>query len=246
MMTNASDESSIKQEILDLFQLWRHDGRKPLTLIIGYATLLLKAESENLTGQQKQFITSIRDSAMSASASLHSQGDYLQLRFANMDWKWEAVQLAEICEQIVSKSLQYSNKSDVQVNVPDELTPVRADRHWLSIAITNLLGHVVGYRFHPEFKPGIFAQERDDGHVLVRISTGLDLFRGEHEYSAKYRLSIGYDPNDIETFSWPGSNLSVAKIILDKHGSRLEFRKLQKDDAEYKGTEFAFVLPTWQ
>ncbi len=248
-MTKISDESSIKQEILDLFHLWRHNGRKPLTLISGYAILLLEAESENLTERQKQWITGIRDSAMRASASLSSQGDYIQLRFGfeSMDWKWESVQLSEICEQILSKSLKHINQSNVQVNIPNELAPVRADRNWLSTAIINLLEPAVGYRYNAEFKLSISAQERDQ-HVLVRVSTGLELSGGDNDISIRHKLSMGYSPNSIELISWPGNSLSVANIILDKHGSHLEFRKLGKDNAEREngGTEFTFMLPTWQ
>jgi K+-sensing histidine kinase KdpD len=249
-MTKASDDDSINSEIVELFHFWRHDGLKPLTAIIGYATLLLEFKSENLTEQQKHFVTSIRDSAMRASASWHSTSDYLQLRFdfENMDWKWESVQLSEICERILSKSLEYTNKSNVQVNVPDELAPIRADRNWLSRAITNLLEPSVGYRYNAEFKSSISAQKRDDRHVVVRISTGLKLSGGDNDISIKYKLSIGYNPNSIELISWPGNSLSVANIILEKHGSRLEFRNLKKDNDEYEseGTEFTFVLPTSQ
>lgn len=248
-MTKTSDDNSIDTEIVELFHFWRHDGLSPLTAIIGYATLLLEIKSENLTEQQKQFITSIRNSAIRASASWHSTSDYLQLRFdfENIDWKWESVQLSEICEQILAKSLKHINKSNVQINIPDELAPVRSERKWLSTAITNLLEPSVGYGYNAEFKSSISAQKTDEEYVLVRISTGLDLSRGDSDISANYKLSMGINPHSIESISWPGNSLSVADIILQKHGSHLEFRNLKKDDKyESEGTEFTFILPIWQ
>jgi K+-sensing histidine kinase KdpD len=235
-MPKASSDS-FSTEVLELFPIWRHDGLAPLTTIIGYTTLLLDSKVENLTEQQKQFIISIRNAAMQASTSWHNPGDYIKLRFdfENTNWKWESVQLAEICDLILSNSFKYIKKSNVQVDVSNELVPVRADRGWLSTAITNLLEPSVGYLYNAEFKSSISAQESDDKRVLVRIRTGLE-------------LSIDDSYNSIESISSRGNSLSVASIILEKHGSRLEFRQIKTDDAEHKsqGTEFSFMLPIWQ
>lgn len=236
-MAKALDDDSLRAEILALFPIWRHDGLAPLTTIIGYATLLLDGKDENLTEQQKQFITMIRNVAMKACTAWHNPGDYIKLRFdfENIGWKWESVQLSEICNDILSSSFKYMNKSNVRVDVPNDLAAVRADRGWLSAAITNLLEPSIGYFYNPEFRSSISAQKGDDKHILVRISTGLE-------------LSMDDNYNSFESISSPGNSLSVASIILSKHGSRLEFRKLKKDNTEHKsdGTEFMFMLPIWQ
>jgi hypothetical protein len=87
MLKNSSDP--ISAEILKLFPIWRHDGLAPLTTIIGYTTLLLDGDIENLTEQQKQFITIVRNTAMKASTAWHNPGDYIKLSFdfENAGWK---------------------------------------------------------------------------------------------------------------------------------------------------------------
>lgn len=228
---------SFDTELLRLFPIWRHDGLDPLTSIIGYATLLLENKVENLTEQQKQFITIIRNIAKRAATSWHSPGDYITLRFdfENSHWKWEAIQLSEICDSILSSSFKHISKSNVQVAISDNLPLIKADGNWLSIAITYLLEPSTGYLYNPDFNSSIFAQQSDDNHVVVRVRTGL-------------KLSLDEGNNSIESISSPGNNLSVANIILDKHESRLEFRRLNgnADKHESQGTEFEFTLPIWQ
>jgi|SRR5215212_4772743 len=233
MSKSASDSNNA--EILKLFPLWRHEGLAPLTTIIGYTTLLLDNPAENLTEKQKQFITIIRDTAMKASGAWHSPGDYITLSFENTDWEWMPVQLSEVCDMILSNSFKRINKLNIHVDVSAELPLVRADRGWLSIAITNLLEPSGGYLYNTEFRSSISAQEQDDKHILVKIRTGL-------------QVSMDENYNSIESISMPGSYLSVASIILDKHESRLEFTRLRNDHNEFtsQGTEFAFVLSAWQ
>jgi K+-sensing histidine kinase KdpD len=232
-----TSSNSISAEILKLFPIWRHDGLTPLTTITGYATLLLEIQAENLTEQQKQFITMIRNAAMKASTSWHNPGDYITLSFdfENARWKWSSVQLSEICDMILSKSFKYINKSNVDVDISDKLAPVRADPDWLAIAIANLLEPSVGYLYNAEFRSSISAKKSDDDHVLVSISTGLE-------------LSMDESYKSIESISSPGNSLSVASMIFEKHESHLQFKRLRNDRNEYKslGTEFEFSLPIWQ
>jgi len=236
-MSKTSSDDSLRAEMLKLVPLWRHDGLAPLTSIIGYATLLLDSNAENLTEQQKQFIAVIRNVAMRASTSWHNPGDYVKLYFdfEHTNWQLESVQLSKICGTILSNSFKYINKSNVRVDIPADLALVKADSNWLSVAITNLLEPNVGYFYNAEFEASISAQRSDDSHILVRICTGLELPMDENS-------------NSIESISSPGNNLSVANIILDKHGSRLLFKRLRKDNNEYEsqGVEFEFVLPIWK
>jgi K+-sensing histidine kinase KdpD len=236
-MPKNSPDDSLNAEIVKLFPLWRHDGLEPLTSIIGYATLLLDSNAENLTEQQKQFIAVIRNVAMRASTSWHSTGDYVKLcfDFEHTNWQLESVQLSKICDTILSSSFKYINKSNVRVDIPADLAPVKANSYWLSVAITNLLEPNVGYFYSAAFESSISAQRSDDSHILVVIRAGLELPMDENR-------------NSIESISSPGNNLSVANIILDKHGSRLAFKRLRKDNNEYEsqGVEFEFGLPIWK
>lgn len=228
---------SFDAELLRLFPIWRHDGLAPLTSIIGYATLLLDNKAENLTEQQKQFITIIRNIGKRAVTSWHSPGDYITLclDFENSHWKWEAIQLSEICDSILSNSFKSISKSNVQVVISNDLPPVKADGNWLSRAITYLLEPATGYFYNPDFNSSIFAQQSDGNHVVVRVCTGLI-------------LSLDDSNNSIESISSPGNTLSVASMILDKHESHLKFRRLNGNDdkLESQGTEFEFSLPIWK
>jgi K+-sensing histidine kinase KdpD len=136
---------------------------------------------------------------------------------------------------ILSNSFKYIKKSNVHIDVSEELPSVKADSYWLSTAIINLLEPSAGYFYNTEFTSLISAQRKDDTHVLVRICTGLELSTDENY-------------NSIESISSPGNSLSVAGIILNKHGSHLEFSPLKRDDDKHKsqGTEFRFTLPLWE
>jgi hypothetical protein len=118
--------------------------------------------------------------------------------------------------------------------VSDKLPPVRADRAWLPRAILNLLEPSVGYHYNVVFESSIFAQETDDNMILLKIAKGLE-------------LSMDQKYDSLEAISFPGNGLSVASMILNQLGSRLEFRRLPSLQNEYQneGTEFEFELPIW-
>jgi K+-sensing histidine kinase KdpD len=232
--STSSNPSSA--EILKLFSQWRLEAISPLTMIVGYATMLLTAQNENLTEQQKQSIAVIRQAGLKSYSSWRNPSEYLELIVdsENRNWKWEPVRLLDVCERILSTTALFINKSKVRLNISESLPPVRADLNWLSRAILNMLEPSVGYHYNEVFESSVSAEETD-ATIAVKIATGLE-------------LSMDPQFGNLEYISIPGNSLSVASMIIERHGSRLGFRRLPSPHQTYQsqGTEFEFVLPTWR
>src|SRR5512145_1269511 len=136
-MTMNSQES----DLLKLFTIWSREKHDAMISIIGFADLLLDNKTGELSNQQQKFIRNIRNAATKTSQGLRNNKDYLKLRYQQEEnyWEWEAVNLSNILESILSSNYLYSNRTNTVVEISPQIPPVKADTQWLRVAFINLI-----------------------------------------------------------------------------------------------------------
>ena len=208
-------------EFLYAFASWAHKARLPLSIIKGYADVLVNDKLGRLTDEQRQAMAVIERCCRSAQANWDEPLTYLHLRYGPKGEKWEAVALSDAVTEALN-NLQKSARVDaVRIVLPNDLPPVKSCGR-LATAIANL---IAPDDYVQDLKPSLQASLIEGPAVLVQVHTKL-----KRKLRQKQLTPEALDP---------GTPLAVAALIIQRHGSQLQVRSSEG------GTEFRFVLPVW-
>ncbi|MBZ0293833.1 MAG: GAF domain-containing protein, partial [Anaerolineae bacterium] len=112
-----------------------HELRTPMTSIKGYADLLLLGAAGNLSGQQEQFLNTIKSNADRLSILVNDLLNVSRLDYGNDQLKLETVALGSLLETVINgqeKRAQHEEKAlEVHLDVPDDLPSIQADSNKL-------------------------------------------------------------------------------------------------------------------
>jgi signal transduction histidine kinase len=214
-----------------------HELRTPLTHIKGYLELLAASSLGPLSDEQKDAITV----SQRATGRLEGLIDNLILfslaSRGEMTLKLAPVQLEKIVAEVVHYSQPKALDRGVilQVDVGQNLHPVKADSEKISWVVLQLLDNAI--KFTPAGGKAMLSVQREtDTLVMISISdTGIGI--------PKKRLSEAFEPfhqlDDSATRRVGGTGLGLALVheIIQAHGSMIEV-----ESEEGKGSTFRFPL----
>jgi signal transduction histidine kinase len=212
----------------DLMAMFAHDFKGPLTVISGFAELLLEdgLEGEGRAAAQTILAQSARLAKLSedalALASTQSAGFSLSRKLADL-------------VAFVSDAVRDANAGTgrVEFAAGAEAVPVRFDASRLRHALENLLGNALKY------SSGAVVVRVDADATEARIEVrdrGIGIPAAEIE-RVFTRFGRGTNARD-RRFSGTGVGLYIARKIVDVHGGRLTVASV-----EGEGSTFTIGLP---
>lgn len=216
--------------------------RQPMSSIIGYTDLLLSESTGILGALQRKFIERIKVSTERLGALMEDLIQVTTLDSGVLELAPESVELdgliqetvAQIQSQIEAKDL------DFELDRPERLPPVQADRDALQQALLHLLQNavaatpedgVVSVRVRVEN-----AEDKQD-YVLVQVTDqggGIPLEDLPRVFSRLYRA----DNVLIQGVGDTGVGLSIVKQLVEAHGGRIWV-----DTDPGHGSIFSVLLP---
>ncbi len=214
-----------------------HELRTPLMYVKGWIDLLAEGALGALTPEQKEAVERAQEGARQLTRLIEHVLDFGQLRVAS--FQFEPVRLSETVADVVKALAPSATEYHIalDVSVPDDLPPVRADRRYLSQALGELVDNAI--KFSPP-----------QGHVL--ITAQLDLRAGDKVLVAVSDQGPGIPPDRVQEMFHPfvqlepsvrggqggiGLGLALASLVLAGHGSEIEV-----DSRLGAGSTFRFRL----
>lgn len=131
------------------------------------------------------------------------------------------------------------NSDRIEVEIPDNLPPIYADKQGLNTVFFQLLDNAL--KFSKEERVIVRAELSDDG-VSVRFSVidhGIGIAPDKLE--SIFDLFYQVDGSTTRPYGGMGVGLALVRLILDNHNTRI-----QVQSALGKGTTFSFTLPTFR
>ena len=219
----------------DLIATVSHEIRTPLTSIRMALHLLANEKLGTLNERQEKLVLSSRDDC---ERLLQTLGDLLQIS------RWESGARQLQTEPVSPKSLAgdavdlasqvaATKRITIELDVPDNLPPVLADRARIRQVFDNLLSNAMHYSPEGEM---VTLRARTNGSEVVRFSV-LDMGRGvpeEHQdriFERFYRLAD-------DGKEGVGLGLSICREIVHAHGGQIGVSSHSGEP-----TEFFFSLP---
>lgn len=232
-----------------------HELRTPLTSVIGYSEMLLEGMAGEISGEQGDYIRTIKDKGESLLELIGSLLDISKIEAGALHLNVSEFEIGEVIDSANSYVIPQAQKKSVRLSTkrdPD-LPRITADRDKIRQAVINLLGNAV------KFTPA-------GGEISVRVSQ----WEGPRKYSGDggrfgpaderfVRIDVKDTgmgiPNDklklvfnafyqvdnsiTREFGGTGLGLSIVKRFIEAHQG-----EVWVESEENVGTVFTLLIPT--
>ena len=244
-MTNIKDDfgsdknEELIKELERLIVAFSSEGRTPLTMIVGYATMLSEGHLGKLTDEQLKAVKSMETGAkrvMNMTSYALDEMKMLDLVYGRKKLNIERIDIRSWIGRVIKRFSNTIEEKEQQliINVPQPIY-AKFDPHQSLRLLEYLVDNALKYS--KEGSQIMISSKLQSGNVLISVlDNGIGIpegdqpnifenwFRGSHEI---VRKEIGI-----------GKGLFNAKRLADVLGSELGF-----ESEEGKGSTFWFTLP---
>ena len=213
----------------DLLRSISHDLRTPLSVLQGYAQLLLRhADKPQLVHQSAE---NIYTSATRINAMIHDLVDSSRWESGQLDLNRVAVDLPSFISELKDRLANALPIERARLEVPSDLPTVSADPARLERILINLLSNALKYS---ENEIVVRAEvSRDDVQVSVADrGPGLSPHEMDHVFDRFYRATSSQKADGL------GLGLYITKMLVAAHGGRIWV-----ESRPGEGTTFFFTIP---
>ena len=211
----------------------------PFAGIIGYLDRLLWQQDSvgALNDQQRSYVESAWENCRRLKVLIDNFLDMSLLETATLGLKPAPLDVLPEIQQLVQSAQPQIQGAGVhvEINVPQYLSPVLADRIRFSQIVSNLLTNACKYS--PEGATVTIAAEALTSQVRISVSdTGIGISQADQSrlFSKLFRV----DNTPTREVSGAGLGLFITKHLVEAHGGRIWVQS-----EEGKGSVFAFTLP---
>lgn len=215
-----------------------HELRTPLNGIIGFSDIM---KSTPLDEEQKDFVDIVISCAKHLTDVICDILDFSRIEAGKFDLFPEKTDLRKLIDEIIS-IIRYRAESkklilshSINTNVPET---VECDGPRLKQILVNLLTNAVKYTDSGSVQLTVSQLERKNNQVclLFKVTdTGIGI--KENEQAKIFDAFHQADMTTSKRISGTGLGLTITKELLEKMGSKLQFKSIYG-----KGSEFYFEL----
>jgi signal transduction histidine kinase len=230
-MTQQANVDKMKTELINVVS---HELRTPLTSVLGFAELVLIRDLP--TDKVRQYVGTIYTEGKRLSALLDDFLDINRLESRQQPYHMRQVQLAPIIRKVAA-IFASDERHPIEIDIPPQLPPLRADADRLVQALTNLVSNAVKYS--PNGGPVRIrtALQADQQRLVIRVQDqglGIPETAIGHLFSKFFRV---HRPGH-EGIGGTGLGLAIVHEIIRAHGG-----DVWVESVEGEGSTFSFTLP---
>lgn len=247
--TNAQLYEQLQRAILaksEFVAFVAHELKNPMTSIKGYSELLASGALGQINDMQANFLSTIRSNVERMSALVSDLNDSAKIEANRLRLDYKPVQIPDILDEVVStaKRLVESKGQILELRLPAQLPPARADQFRLSQILTGLVNNA--HKYTPEggvilIGAEVVANQGDpEGssqviHFWVQ-DNGIGI--STEDQDKIFQKHFRSDDSRVREVAGSGLGLHLAKSLVEMMGGRIWF------ESEFqKGTTFHFTIP---
>ncbi len=234
---------SVSRDITDLIELDKmkddfirvaaHELKTPITIMKGYAQVLLRAERIE-PRYHRRMLEGINAGVDRMTNVIEDLLDISQLRVGRLDLRKERIDLAGLVSRALNRMAALATKHRLRL-LKVESAQVDGDPERLEQVVVHLLENAI--KFSPRGGNIDVAVQVRKGQAVVSVrdyGVGIPRDRQERIFERFYRAHAG-TPYD---YGGMGVGLYISREIIQAHGGRMWF-----ESEEDKGSTFYFSLP---
>ncbi|MFA6029627.1 MAG: ATP-binding protein [Elusimicrobiota bacterium] len=215
-----------------------HELKNPLSVVSGYSSFLLRRPMEEWTSQDlTRALESIHRNADHLRDLIEELLDSTRLAGRKIQLHPETFPASEaVRETVEGLKVQAAEKGlGLEMDVPDTLAAVYADRNRLRQILINLIGNAL--KFTPKGGRVTVSAKPEEGEVCFSVA---DTGKGIAKKDLERIFERFYQVQETRaTHKGLGLGLSIVRGLVDLHGGRI-----WAESAPGKGARFCFTLPS--
>ncbi len=214
-----------------------HELRTPLISIKGSTATVLGASPAPDPAEMLQFFRVIDDQADRMRGLIGELLDHGRIVTGTLSVSPEPVEVASLVDQARGTFVSGAGRHQLNIDLPEDLPRVLADRTRIVQVLNNLLSNAAKYS--PESSPIRIDAKREGVHVAISVSDrgrGVPPERLPHLFR-KYAAPAGGDRE--RSGAGTGLGLSICKGLVEAHGGRIR----AESGGAGQGARFTFTVP---
>lgn len=210
-----------------------HELRTPITVIGGYADLLLGTGSDSLNEKQRHYIERTKETAGRLTAIINDMLDISRLESGQRENNPQPIEVMPLLESMMEHQLSLFARKQLSLHLDAKPATVYADKSRLKQVIKNLLSNA--QKFTPEDGKVILASKIVDDKCEISVTDTGPGVPKEHLTEVFEQFS-----KMDETGAVPGTGmgLAIAKNIVDNWGGSIAVENMHSG-----GARFYFTIP---
>ena len=230
-ITHFKELDELKSEFVSTVS---HDLRSPLTYMRGYGNML------SMVGELNDKQTEYTEKILSGITQMSNLvDDLLELARieAGVDMKQDDVQMGTLLSEIANEYWQHAhyNGINIELDIADNLPPVRGSEMFLRRAVTNFVTNVIKYA--PNSGLMSLKAEQVNGEVIVSVKDNGPGIPPQDVVRVFERF-VRLKQRGSEQIKGSGLGLAIVRSTVEKHGGRAWCQSQVG-----KGSTFGLSLP---
>jgi signal transduction histidine kinase len=230
----------------DFISFVSHELKQPMTSIKGYVDLLIRGSGGPLTDMQRSFLGTVRSNVDRMADLVADLLEVSRLESGRLRLELEDVPIGRVIELVVTAAREQLRASQhaVEVNLPPDLPPVKADQDRLTQILMNLLSNANKYtpaggliEIQAQLWPDGPAGDSGGRFVCCSVrDTGIGISPEDqrHLFSKYFRAE---DPS-VRSVTGTGLGLVITKSLVELHGG-----EIWVESQVGQGSTFSFTVP---
>ncbi len=232
-ITPLEEVEKLRSEFLGIVS---HELRTPLTAIKGSAATVLGSRRPLDDVETREFFQIIDEQADRLSGLVDNLLDMTRIEAGSLSVTTEPAAVSELLEEARDTFIRGGGSQEVELQIPEALPPVQADRRRVAQVMANLLSNAA--KFSPTVAPITVEVEYDALQVTVHVrdqGRGIPIDQLHHLFK---KFSQVHREGGSQ-LSGSGLGLAICKGIIEAHGGRI----WADSPGEGEGATFSFTLP---
>ena len=229
-ITERKQVERFREEYLSLIS---HDLRNPLTSVLGMAQWLQRTLNQQGLRREAHSAEAMVNSARRMSAMIQDLVDSTRLETGQLDMHKESTDLFTLVHDIAERVGSVEDRARIQLESPEWVPPLMADRERIERAIVNLLSNALKYS--PAAAPVVVRIEQQGDQAIVAVTDrgeGIPAEDVPHLFERFYRTKAGQKAGGL------GLGLYITRLIVEAHGGQV-----CAESEPGKGSRFYLSLP---
>jgi len=222
-----------------------HELRTPLTSVIGYTEMMAEGLAGPITGEQRDYLTTILGKADQLLQLITAVLDVASLESAPLALDRASLSLAEIVASEVAIYTAQAGRRGIAIDLEARGgCTVVGDRKKIRQIVSSLLSNAV--KFTPDqgrvgvaVRPGpLSPYERDAPHAVQLVVSDSGIGISREQVGKIFEPFFQVDSSSTRAFGGTGLGLTLAKAYVEAHGGRIWV-----DTAPGQGSTFVATFP---
>ena len=216
-----------------------HELKTPLTAIISSSELIGTEISSTTLSQRQRLARNISRSAWLMEKRVAELLDLAKMQLGDLQLKLEPLEIGAIIEEVASQLLPlFKNKEQsLKLEIPDCLSPVKADREKIEQVLLNLLSNA--NKFSPTGGNITLRAKEVDDRIVVEVKDSAPVITEEEKEKLFESYYRGGDADERARIPGLGLGLAISKKLVELHQG-----KIWVESEPGKGNSFIFSIPT--